>query len=231
MFSPILATACLVSERKFQNISPGGIVAVVTSAHTAPHVGRPREFDRDMVLAAVVELFWEKGFAATSIGDVVERTGLSKSSLYGAFESKEALYRTALDRYLDDHRAMVDTMLVHGARGLADIDEFFDRIGDQVAETGESRGCLAVNTSTELGTTEPSLVELGAQHRDFLRQGFTAALERAAVSGDFDPRRIATTANVLVSTVLGLAVMVRGGADLGEIRLHLESAKGSLRPG
>lgn len=202
---------------------------IVTSVDTTPQVGRPREFDRDVVVAAVVDLFWEKGFAATSIGDVVARTGLSKSSLYGAFGSKEALYRTALDRYLDDHRAMVEATLLHGTRGLDDIDAFFDRIGDQVEQSGETRGCLVVNTSTELGTTEPSLVEFGTQHRDFLRQGFTAALERAAASGDYDPPRIATTANVLVSTVLGLAVMIRGGADARETRLHLESAKASLR--
>lgn len=202
----------------------------MTSIDTATHVGRPREFDVDDVVAAVVDLFWEKGFGATSIGDVVDRTGLSKSSLYGAFGSKEALYRTALDRYLEEHRIMIDTMLVHGTRGLDDVDAFLDRIGDQVEQAGESRGCLVVNTSTELGTSEPSLVELGNQHRDVLRRGFTAALERAAASGEFGARRVATMANVLVATVLGLAVMIRGGADHDEIRAHLDSAKASLRP-
>lgn len=181
------------------------------------------------MVRAVVDLFWTQGFAATSIGDVVESTGLSKSSLYGAFGSKEALYRTALDRYLDDHRAMVDTMLTSGARGLDDLDAFFDRIRDQVESVGETRGCLAVNTSTELGVGEPSLVEFGVMHRDFLRQGFAAALNRAASAGEFEAQRITATANVLVSTVLGLAVMIRGGADSQEIGVHLDSVKGSLR--
>ena len=201
----------------------------MNSTSTTPQIGRPREFDRDAVVNAVVDLFWEQGFAATSIGDVVERTGLSKSSLYGAFGSLDARFRTALDRYLADHRSSIESTLLHGEQGLADIDAFFDRIGDQLEQLGERRGCLLVNTSTELGITEPSISEFGARHRTTLRKGFAAALERASSSGEFDPDRIANTVNVLVSTVLGLAVMIRGGAEIDEVRLHLESAKGSLR--
>ena len=50
------------------------------------------------MLDAVVDLFWEQGDRATSVGDVVKRTGLSNSSLYGAFGSKDTLFHTALDR-------------------------------------------------------------------------------------------------------------------------------------
>ena len=201
----------------------------MTSADSSPKIGRPREFDRDAVLIAVVDLFWEKGFAATSMGDVVERTGLSKSSLYGAFGSKEALYSTALDRYLADHRIMVASVLLDGCHGLGDVDAFFDRISEQVDHEGEDRGCLAVNTSTELGSAEPALVEQGARHRSFLREGFTIALRRAVELGEFDERRVDAMADVLVATVLGLAVMIRGGASADEISSHLESTKLSLR--
>ncbi|MGI9610581.1 MAG: TetR/AcrR family transcriptional regulator, partial [Acidimicrobiia bacterium] len=99
----------------------------MTSAETSAPIGRPREFDHDSVLATVIDIFWEQGYSATSIGDVVERTGLSKSSLYGAFGSKEQLYRTALDRYLSDHRVMVTSSLRDGRRGVADIHAFLDQ--------------------------------------------------------------------------------------------------------
>ena len=202
---------------------------LVASTTTDPQIGRPREFDREAVLSSVVDLFWEKGYAATSVGDIVERTGLSKSSLYGAFGSKDTLYRTALDRYLADHRAIVTTVLIDSSHGLDDIDAFFDRIWEQVDCVGETRGCLMVNTATELRSLEPALTEVGAQHRDFLRAGFTAALERAADLGELDRDRVTDLANVLVATALGLAVMIRGGASTTEISAHLESAKQSLR--
>ncbi len=200
---------------------------MVTSDTTAP-IGRPREFDRNAVLADVVDLFWEKGFSATSLTDILERTGLSRSSLYGAFGSKDELYRAALDRYLSDHHDMVAALLVDGRRGLDDIDAFLSRVEEQ-AVIGDGRGCLAVNTATELRSLEPALVDIGARHREILRAGFAAALERAAAVGEVDRCRVADLANTLVATALGLAVMVRGGASPTEISAQIESAKQSLR--
>jgi hypothetical protein len=74
-----------------------------------------------------------------------------------------------------------------------------------------------------------ALVEVGTRHREFLRAGFTAALERAAGLGEIDAGRVADLANVLVANVLGLAVMIRGGASITEIGAHLESTKRTLR--
>ena len=207
------------------------MLKVVSHAQISPQIGRPREFDHYAVVDVAVQLFWEQGFAATSISDVVERTGLSKSSLYGTFGSKEALFRTALDRYLEDHRVMIETILVNGSGGLSDIDAFLDRIKDQVEQVEERLGCLAVNTSTELGVTEPSLVEYGTRHRELIRTGFTAALERAVAAGEIPQAGVGDTANVLVSTVLGLAVMIRGGADGREVQMHIDSTRATLRSG
>ena len=177
----------------------------------------------------MVDLFWEKGFAATSVGDIVERTGLSKSSLYGAFGSKDELYQTALYRYLADHHAMITGLLVEAEGGLEAVDAFLDRIWEQVDCFGEDRGCLAVNTATELGSSEPAVIEFGARHREFLRAGFTAALQRAVGLGEFSEARVADAANVLVTTALGVAVMIRGGASPAEIKAHLDSTKLLLR--
>ncbi len=192
-------------------------------------IGRPREFDREAVVTTVVDLFWEKGYSSTSIGDIAERTGLSRSSLYGAFGSKDDLYQTALDRYLGDHRAMVAGVLDDGRRGLDDVDAFLDLIWEQVDVVGETRGCLAVNTATELRSSEQTLIDFGTHHREFLRAGFTAALERGSDLGEVDADRVTDLANVLVTTVLGLAVMIRGGASPAEVRAHLDSTKHSLR--
>lgn len=200
----------------------------MTSTENPSPVGRPREFDHEAVLSAVIELFWEKGYGATSVGDIVERTGLSKSSLYGAFGSKDELYRTALDRYLGDQSAHVQDVLVNGTSGLDDIEAFFGRVEEQI-DVNQQRGCLAVNTATELHTGEPALVELGVAHREVMRRGFAAALCRAAERGEIDRARIADGANTLVATAIGLAVMIRGGAPPSELRAHARSATAFLR--
>lgn len=63
--------------------------------------GRPRAFDREAALARATRLFWEKGYAATSIADLTEVMEIGAPSLYAAFGSKEALYVEALGHYRD----------------------------------------------------------------------------------------------------------------------------------
>lgn len=230
MLGPIVAdprpfrTAC--SKKRLR----AGRLVNVDSSETGPPIGRPREFNREAVVTAIVDLFWEQGFSATSMTDIIDRTGLSKSSLYGAFGSKDDLFRTALDHYLADHDEMVATMLTDGSRGLDDIDAFLDHVEHQ-AGLGEHRGCLAVNTATELRTVEPALCEIGARHRETLRLGFATALERAAALGEIDADRVPDLANVLLTTAIGIAVMTSGGAPADEIGAQVASAKNTLRRG
>ena len=68
-----------------------------------PGRGRPRAFDREAALAAATRLFWQKGYAATSISDLTETMGIGSPSLYAAFGSKEALYGEALRYYGENY--------------------------------------------------------------------------------------------------------------------------------
>lgn len=64
-------------------------------------MARPKTFDHDQVLDRAVELFWRKGYEATSIQDLVEAMGIQRGSLYAAFGSKQDLFLAVLDRYGD----------------------------------------------------------------------------------------------------------------------------------
>ena len=64
-------------------------------------MARPREFDEDAVLDAAVQCFWSGGYEATSVKDLVEKTGITAASLYNAYGDKRELFRTALDRYVE----------------------------------------------------------------------------------------------------------------------------------
>src|SRR6201985_3536475 len=64
-------------------------------------IARPREFDEEEVLDAAMQCFWAQGYESTSIMDLIERTGLTAASLYNAYGDKRAMFRTALDRYIE----------------------------------------------------------------------------------------------------------------------------------
>ena len=63
-------------------------------------MARHKEFDPDVALDRALELFWERGYEATSMADLVDHLGIGRASLYATFGSKHELYLKALDRYL-----------------------------------------------------------------------------------------------------------------------------------
>ena len=62
--------------------------------------GRPRKFDERAVRQMIMETFWQKGYAATSLDDLSKATGLVRPSLYAAFGNKEAMFLRAMDDFV-----------------------------------------------------------------------------------------------------------------------------------
>ncbi len=197
----------------------------MTGAVDAPGRGRPREFDESAVLDRVVELFWEQGFEATSVGDIVEATGLNKSSLYNAFGSKDELFDQALERYVAFRIGTLTDVLVNGHDGLADIHRLLDFMEGEVLSDVGHRGCLAVNTSTELGARMSAVVERKLAYRARVRSALVTALERAERAGEIAPGSAETYAQVLVAIMFGVAVVARSGAEAAELVAQVQSIR------
>lgn len=187
--------------------------------------GRPRTFSDEVVLDTLIQLFWEQGFEATSMSDIVAVTGLSKSSLYNTFGSKDELFETALNRYVDRRAGMVNEVLQKGKAGLADIETLFDGLLSEVLVMEDHRGCLAINTSTELGGRDETVVAVSARFRSILRSGLEATLRRAAELGEIDEARVDAYVGVLLSSIIGMAVIVRSGAENDEIVSQIDAAR------
>src|ERR1041385_4893582 len=142
-------------------------------------MARPREFDADSALESAMQVFWAKGYEATSLDDLCAATGLSRSSLYGAFGDKRDLLLRSLDRYSERGSARIAATLEKAAtlrEGLAAVlNEFIDQI---VAGPGR-RGCFVGNCAAELARHDR---EAMARVRASLARNegiFGAALTRA----------------------------------------------------
>ena len=184
--------------------------------------GRPRGFDRDQVLDALIGLFSEKGFEATAMSDVVEATGLNKSSLYNAFGSKDELFGAALDRYLESVVAGRLEMMFAGG-GLADLHGFVD-MGLVMSDDPEGRmGCMALNASAELGLVNEDIADVSRSYRERFRAAFRRELEGAASAGEIDPDNIDVYVENMLAFAMSFPILLRSGATRDELEPYVRA--------
>lgn len=179
--------------------------------------GRPREFDEERVLDAVVQLFWTKGFEATTMTDIVAVTGLSKSSLYGAFGSKEELLNVALHRYLSAVFGQFLAAFSDATGGMADVHRFVDAYHEWLLGDAAGRGCLAVNTANELGFRNDSVSRYAQEYRTMFRAALRAPLERAVALGEIDAELVGAAIEQLLGLSLAASVFSRSRSDAVEV--------------
>ena len=164
-------------------------------------------------------MFWEQGYETTSIGDLEEKTGLDRSSLYHAFGNKRALFDGALRSYVENNiNARLAGMRQPDA-GVDTIVEFFAGMANVFrTDPRADRGCLMVNTIGELGARDPRTAEVGTAYRESFREAFGAALSQAACKGDVDAARSRRGAELLTAITMGLFVTARIDlADAAEV--------------
>ena len=194
-----------------------------TTADSERGPGRPREFDREAVLNTVVDLFWTKGYEATTMADIIGATGLSKSSLYGAFGSKHQLLDAALNRYLDGVFGQFLAAFADGDGGIADIHRFVDGYHAWLLNDAAGRGCLAINAANELGYTDDAVSRYAATYREAFREALRGPLERAGARGEIAPAMIDSAIEQLLGLSLAASVFSRSQSDPAEIERLAEA--------
>lgn len=158
-----------------------------------------------------MEVFWEKGFQATTTRDLEGVLGIRQSSIYNAFGSKRDLLLQAIDRYEARVEGELFSLLTSGD-GYAALRSFFAEMVGWVARN-DYRGCLVVNLmATE--ADDPVVLERMTRYRQKIRAGFSMALERVEGLDEADRRG---QAEILVAAVLGLHVTVRCSGDAEEV--------------
>ncbi|MCS6995080.1 MAG: TetR/AcrR family transcriptional regulator [Anaerolineales bacterium] len=151
---------------------------------------RAREFDQTSVIEQAMTLFCEKGYAATSIRDLVSRLGVSSSSLYGAFGDKDAIFLLALKRHSQMEREMLRQVLSQPAGDpKALLMQMFQTLIDSLLANQLPGGSLTLKAAIELEQRKPEVNAVLAEHTEEAAAMFAEFLERAAQSGQIRLRQ------------------------------------------
>lgn len=176
--------------------------------------GRPLEYDPDKALDAAMHVFWLHGYEATSLLDLLDAMGLSKSSLYQGFGGKKDLFIRCLDRYCDHMSEVLQGLLQKADSGLGFIAEILLYAAAEASHSGMRRGCLLMNTATEFAQKDPAIAGRVTEGFERLRGVLTSAIQRGQQEGDIiSDQDAGVLASYLISSLGGLKAVVKGGAD------------------
>lgn len=187
-------------------------------------MARPRSFDETQVLHAVREQFWNSGYAATSLDDLLRVSGLGKGSLYAAFGDKRHLFLRALHSYTDATLDALRDGLAAPPRAIDALRQIIERPVDPAGDTAIRRGCLLANSTCELGNADADV--LAHAHRTYERSTelIAACVARAQDEGDVpldaDPVDLA---RALLAAQQGIVFMGRTGMDAATLAATAES--------
>jgi len=198
--------------------------------HEAPLArGRPREFDVDVALDAAVRVFCERGFHATSIGDLTEATGLTSGSLYKAFKDKRGLYVAALAHYKDSRDAALRAALAPARTGRERVRAALVHYADSSHGERGRLGCLVTGSAAELATFD---AELGHWVAGTLRRNETllAELVRQGIADGSVPPHVdpGVTGRLLLCVVQGMRVVGKTGTTRKDALALVDAALKTL---
>lgn len=163
-------------------------------------------FDRTEVMDKITTLFWKKGFNGTSMQEIVDASGLNRSSIYNSFGDKFMLYLASLKHY----RATFQGPIMDKLKKLNPKEAlryFYEDVPRSIDNHTNDRGCLVTNCTTELISQNKEIDQYVAESVDatieFFRELLLIGIEQGEFDADLDVEK---TSLYLYSSLLGLRI-------------------------
>lgn len=171
---------------------------------------RKKQFDEKEVLNRAMELFWEKGFHATSMQDLVDHLGINRASIYDTYGDKTTLFDKAFEQYRNHSFESLRQLLHSEPDVKKGFQKLFRLIIDEV-ETGTcTKGCFVVNTITELVPGDANLLEKLIENSANTEELFTTYIQKGIDTGNIGPDKNAESIAFMLFTLFsGLRVLTK----------------------
>lgn len=187
-----------------------------------------RQFDEEAMLEQALELFWQKGFANTTMQDLAAATGVQRGSLYNAYGDKDALFLKVFERYRLRFLGQVGEALAPPRLRDA-LRSFLSFVISSMITGTPTRGCLSTKTALGSEVLDPTLQ--GAL-RLLLDDIEAALVERLSRDGESEslPMPVRQAARLIVTFTRGLVVIERVYADEKRLRATADALVKLLLP-
>jgi TetR/AcrR family transcriptional repressor of nem operon len=185
-----------VLDRSFQNAYGSGF--------TMP---RHKEFDPDHAMQEAMEAFWERGYAATSVNDLLEEMGLNRGSLYGTFGDKKQLFLGVLEKYYEQRGHDIADLLAKHDSPRAALRALVEHVACDCTSAAGRRGCLAAKAAMELAPHDKEVADWLKRFHNRNVAMVASVIERGQEQGEisrkFEPR---DAARFVLNSLAGMRV-------------------------
>lgn len=175
---------------------------------------RTKSFDEVEILDKATDLFWEQGYNGTPPQDILDGTGLSRSSLYDTYGDKHTLFLKCLQRYRDTETVAGIRYLDEAPDPAAAIRRLFQGYWEFAKAYREGKGCLMVNTLNEVAPHDPEVAAIVEENRQALEDAYYRAIRRGQTQGKISkthqPRALA---RFLINSLWGLTTQIKLGIE------------------
>lgn len=194
-------------------------------------MARQREFNPIDLINKATDLFWRKGFLATSMDDLVKATGVNRYGIYSAYSDKRGIFLAALDNFSSCYVNGLLSELEQDSASLEEIRGYFQKV---VAAAGSEQGrlgCLMCSSSNEIFGLDPAIDEKMVSHFKRLKQAFQRALTNASNNRELelDSSETVRLADYLVGLAHGCSSLNRSGASKRAVKNFVDTGMTLLR--
>ncbi|WP_433957289.1 TetR/AcrR family transcriptional regulator [Cytobacillus horneckiae] len=193
-------------------------------------MARPLNFDPTVKLQEVMMLFWKKGYNGTSLADLMQVTGLSKSSLYQTFGNKHHLFLSAFEMYHQKRLSQLKEILSSEDTALNAIEKLLHFTIAEDNEVNVPYGCMTCNEAVEFGPHDIKMSRLLEEEFQKVEAEFVKVIKRGQIDGSItkDVDEI-LLARFLTVTIQGMHVMIRARSNKNRLQDTLTVVKRTLK--
>jgi AcrR family transcriptional regulator len=179
--------------------------------------GRPRSFDEDQAIDAAMRVFWEKTFEGTTMTDLTDATGLSRSSIHAAFGSKEGLFLKAVERYRSEQMGHIPKALAEPTLPRA-IEALFRGMVNALSIPGNPKGCLSIHGALACGTDGELVTHVMTKWRRSNENLIKERIQQAQREGELGRDvNAADYARYIATIMIGIGIQAVNGAGRAEL--------------
>ncbi|MGA9650971.1 TetR/AcrR family transcriptional regulator [Pedobacter sp.] len=177
-------------------------------------MARTKDFDENEVLAKAIQLFWHKGYNATSMQDLVDALGISRSSLYDTYTDKHTLFIKALESYQLAGNEKINEIVDQSVSAKQTVIKLMEMATNELVGDKQQKGCFMVNAEVEVAPHDQEVGKLVCQNEQQMETAFFQVIKKGQQSGEIKNTQDALVlAKFVFNAVKGMQVTAKSSPD------------------